>query len=185
MNDFLAVLFNGPLLPSDAIAVLSGDGKVRLETAIGALKQRAAHTCVVLGGLDNPPHSLPTSVMRDYMVENGLAADRIITGDGRNTHEQAEVLAQIIKDHEWGRVLLVTSPYHMPRAFLTVLKSIDAFRENVEVIPLPAQCDWWSSPEGLKQRRIDLFGQDVMKIAEYGDHVASYAEGLAYLRHWE
>ena len=39
---FLATLYNSPLLRADAIVVYSGDGKVRLNAAVGALVQKCA-----------------------------------------------------------------------------------------------------------------------------------------------
>ena len=188
---FLAVLYNGPLLPSDAICVFSGDGKVRLDAAIGALRQGIAHWCLLSGGVDDPPHSLTAQAMADYVIERGLAPKRIVRDDeSQNTHEQAEWLAALCQKRHIATVTLVASPYHMPRAYLTVLASLQALDidDKVLVLPLPAgQARWWGSPDGLAANRLDLFGQELDKIDAYGErgHVASYADGLAYLQRWE
>ena len=190
-ESFLAALFNGPLLYADAIVVFSGDGTTRLEVAVGALRQRSAHWCVVSGGVDNPPHSLTAREMRDEMIRQGLTPDRIIMDpDSQNTRDQAEALAVLVKAKGWTNVLLAVSPYHAPRAYLTVLASLKAagLDEVVHVQPLTAsQTPWWGRPEGLDVTRMDLFGGELAKIDEYGakGHVASYEDGLAYLRYWE
>lgn len=188
---FNAVLFSGPLIYADAIVVLSGDGTVRLDVAVGALRQRSAHWCVVSGGLDNPPHSLHASEMRAHLIREGLAADRIICESwSQNTHDQAEALAVMCKERDWTTVLLATSPYHMPRAFLTVLQSLTlaGLDETVHVIPLAAsQTTWWGKPEGLDFTRFSLLAEEYGKIRCYQakGHTARYEAGLDYLKHWE
>lgn len=188
---FLAVLFNGPLLPSDAVVVFSGDGKMRLDAAVGILRQRAAHWAVVSGGVDDPPHSLNAADSARYLVERGLHPERIICdNDSQNTRDQAEYLAALCARMNFERVLLSTSPYHMPRAFLTVLASLRAagLSDSVVVLPLPAgNAPWTGKPDGLEVTRMGLFDGELRKIEEYRakGHVASYAEGLAYLMEWE
>ena len=188
---FLAALFNGPLRLVDAVVVFSGDGKKRLDAAIGILRQRAAHWCVVSGGVDNPPHSLDADAAAKYLIERGLHPDRIVRDNAsQNTHEQAEWLAEKCATEGWGSALLVASPYHTPRAFLTVLASLQSrnLTEDVMVLPLPAgECAWWERPDGLDVTRMDLFADELRKIDEYGarGHVASYEDGLRYLAAWE
>lgn len=189
---FLAALYTGPILPADAIVVFSGDGRVRLDAAVQALRQGAAHWCALSGGFDNPPHSLTAAEMRRYMVSQGLAPQRIIEDPfSQNTHEQAQWLANYAAMKDWKRALLVASSYHLPRAFLTVVSSLKAagLDETLEVMPLAAsQAPWWGKPEGLDITRADLFADELRKIEEYRclyGHVASYADGLAYIRKWE
>ena len=188
---FMAVLFNGPLAPTDAICVFSGDGITRLQACVGALRQGIAHWVLLSGGVDDPPHSLTSADMTTRMVEYGLAPKRIVEDpDSRNTHDQAEWLAGFMQERDLESVTLVASPYHMPRAYLTVLQSLKNrdMTEDVLVLPLPAgQTEWWGCPDGLDVTRMDLFPGELAKIDEYGakGHVASYADGLEYLRFWE
>ena len=189
--DFLAVLFTAPLERADAVVIFSGDGTARLDVALQALRQRAAHFAVVSGGVDNPPHSLDAPTSARHLIGHGLAPDRIIEDNAsQNTHEQAEWLAREAKERGWERVLLAVSAYHMPRAFLTVLASLRAadLAERVCIVPLVAsQAPWWAKPEGSEMTRAMLWNVEQRKTIEYGDrgHVASYGDGLAYLRFWE
>lgn len=182
---YLSMLFNGPLVPADAIHVLSGDGHARLDTAVGLLKQRAAHWVVVSGGLDNPPHSLTAEKARDYLVSRGLVDGRIIMEPGPlNTHDEAEVLVELCRERNWARVLLVTSAYHMPRAYLTVLKSLQirGMADDVAIIPVPAYANWGTPPDGLDTPRYALIEDELGKMLAYERHVASMADGVAYLQ---
>lgn len=187
----LAWLYNGPLLPSDALIVLSGDGVVRIDAAIGALRQGAAHYVVVSGGVDNPPHALTAKAARRYLIDNGLHPDRIIEEPAsQNTHDQAVELVKLCETHEWTKVMLVTSPYHMPRAFLTVVRVLQlaGAAEKVHVLPLPAaQVRWTDKPDGSDMTRVELFADELQKIDDYGARgdVAPYSVGLAYMRYWE
>jgi uncharacterized SAM-binding protein YcdF (DUF218 family) len=185
---FLCALYNGPLLPTDAIAVFSGDGTVRLDATVGALRQRIAHHVLVSGGVDEPPHSLHADDMRRYLIQRGLSPDRIIMDpESANTREQSERTAELCREMDWQKLLLVASHYHMPRAFLTLLKGLQTRDLDVLVIPLPAPAKWWGAPAGLETARIDILADELRKIDEYAakGHVASYEDGLAYLRRCE
>ena len=197
---FCAVLSNGPLIRGDAIVVLSGDGNTRLEVGMEQLKQRAAHNVVVSGGVDAPPHSLTAHAMRAWLIENGLAPDRIIKeSESQHTHEQAENVVAMAIEKEWTRLLLVASPYHQYRAYLTFLHVLIAQdkHDTIHLLSVPAtQTKWWGTPDGLEfptdelewsAKRIDLLEREFEKIDEHRKkgHVAGYKEGLRYLEFWE
>lgn len=185
-EQYLAALYNGPLVPADALVVLSGDGTVRYDAAVGLLRQRIAHWVVLSGGVDDPPHSLDAEAARDYMVAKGLAEHRIVMDNAStNTHEQAEAIVRLIREHEWQTVILVASSYHLPRAFLTVLASLGDLRTDIAVVPFAAYANWGKAPPGREATRLDLLHDEFDKIERYGDHVASYEDGLAYLRDLE
>lgn len=188
-EQFLAVLYNGPLLHADAIVVFSGDGKVRLDTAVQALRQGAAFHVVVSGGVDNPPHSLTADEAARYLVSSGLQPSRIIKdGASMNTREQAVWLAGECVARNWKRILLTVSAYHMPRAFLSVVRAFaEKAIEDVHVLPMAGYAPWWDKPGGMSVTRIDLLEVEAAKINEYSKHghVATYAEGLRYLKRWE
>ena len=189
--DFLAVMFTLPLEYADAVVVFSGDGQVRLDVALQALRQRAAHWAVVSGGVDDPPHSLNADAAANYLIGHGLAPDRIIRdNNSQNTHEQAEWLAEEAGRQGWCRVLLAASPYHMPRAFLTVLASLKKrdLDETVCIVPLVAShTSWWGKPDGETRTRLRLWDSEQVKSHEYRakGHIAFEAEAMEYLRFWE
>ena len=82
-----------------------------------------------------------TVALVNEMIRQGLTPDRIIMDpDSQNTREQAEALAVLVKAKGWTNVLLAVSPYHAPRAYLTVLASLKAagLDEVVHVQPLTA-----------------------------------------------
>ena len=188
---FCAVLSNGALHYGDAIIVLSGDGDMRLEVGLELFRQNAAPLIVVSGGVDNPPHSVSAKDSAEWLIDKGVAPDRIIQeGASQHTSHQAEIIIDMAMGKDWTRLLLVASPYHQYRAYLTFLRALRAHGEgdNIRLINIPAsQTKWWGKPSGLDVTRVDLLADEFKKIDEYGKkgHVASYRQGLSYLRHWE
>jgi uncharacterized SAM-binding protein YcdF (DUF218 family) len=186
---YIAVLSVGPMLRSDAIVVLCGeDGELRADVGLELLRTRAAQLIVLTGGLDDATKQ-GAETIRHYLIEKGASPDRLIVETAAtNTREQAVYLAGLIQVKQWKRVILVASPYHTPRAFLTVLKALIETRqsEDVQVIPVPAsQAPWFSSPDGLTATRLELLAVEAEKVERYRHHVAGYDVALDYLKRWE
>ncbi|HEY9087648.1 MAG TPA: YdcF family protein [Anaerolineaceae bacterium] len=74
----------------------------------------------------------PDEDMADLLELTGVPRDAIwLQGESENTHDDAAMTAEILRQHGIDRVLLVTSAMHMPR-------SVALFEhEGIEVIPAP------------------------------------------------
>ncbi len=190
-ESFCAVLSNGPLIRGDAIVVLSGDGDVRLEVGLELFKQNAAPLIVVSGGVDNPPHSLTAKASAEWLIDKGLHPDRVVMeGGSQHTHASASNIVSMAVAKKWTSLLLVASPYHQYRAFLTFLRELRDFslEEKIRLVNIPAsQTRWWARPVATDLTRLELLAGEFDKIDEYRmkGHVASWADGLSYLEHWE
>lgn len=190
-EQFCAVVSNGPLAKADAIVVLSGDGETRYRVATGLLQQQGAPVIVVSGGLDKPPHSLTAETAAKLLISFGVAHDRIILeGRSQNTYEEAENVVRMARHNRWKAIILVTSPYHQYRAYLSFVKSVyRAKREKkLRLVNAPAShVQWWRVPDGLDVTRLDLLAGEFQKIADLQKrgHCATYEQGLAYLKLWE
>ena len=188
---FLALLLTGPLLRADAIIVPSGDGVSRLTVAFELFRQNAAPWILLTGGYGNPPFSITAEGMVPSLMALGVSIDRIMAENkSQNTWEQAVNVTAIAVEQKWKRLLLVASPFHTARAFLTFLKAIqDAGKEDeIRLVSVPAShLSWWDKPEGKDETRLDLLAEEYGKI-EVGQekgHCADYRSALAYLRSWE
>ena len=187
---FLAVLANGPLLRADAIAVLLGeDSEERIAVAFELLASGAGSELFLSGGIEEPPRRRSAKAMTPKLLGQGVAPLAVYAdNEAMNTREQAVNFVAHALTKGWKRALLVASPYHMPRAFLTVLKAITEAEatEALHIIPVTAaQALWWACPDGMTEMRIDLFSVEMDKIRKYRPHVASWTEGLDYLKYWE
>lgn len=88
-------------------------------------------------------------------------------------HTSAEARMVLTQRGERNNLVLITSAYHQPRAFLTFLRVLQeqGLERTVRL---------WNAPAPSDTRKL---AQEFRKIAEYQSigHVASYGEGLAYL----
>ena len=91
-------------------------------------------------------------LMRDYLIELGVAPEDIVTeSKSRNTFENATYVREIADQLGYNQILLVTSALHMPR-------SVAIFeRQGFEVIPAPTDfLATWG--EDGRTTNIGLFG---------------------------
>lgn len=190
LEQFLVQVFSGPLLQADAIVVLAGeDALPRAKTAVELFRSGAAPVVVVSGGRHDPPRHLSAEHIAPEFLGGGVAPDRIFFEDkSQNTHQQAVNVIALAKSHQWKRLLLVASPYHMPRAFLTFLTAIQRahLAEALRLVPAPANNTVWSEPpKGSPLTRAELFAGELEKCEEHADDVATFAQGVAYLKWWD
>lgn len=191
-EQFCAVLASGPLLQSDAIILLAGeDAEARAKTAAELFRQGAAPVIVVTGGVNNPPRQVHAESVAAMLLGLGVAPDRILLEPtAQHTREQAVATAAMAKAAPWKRIILVASPYHMPRAFLTFLRALEEseLTETVRIVPCPtSHVAWFEAPPGVGMVRLGLLADEFAKCEDYATkgHVATWRNGLAYLEHWE
>ena len=191
-EQFCAVVSSGPLLRADAIVVLAGqDGEARLATAGGLLEGGGAPVVVLSGGINHPPRELSAEALAPLLLGRGVAPSKVIMErQSQNTHEQAVNVLALARENEWKRLLLVASPYHCYRAMLTFIASLigGGLHEQIQLVNVPcADVPWFGEPDGIHVTRLALLAEEFDKIERYrsdGD-VASYEDGLAYLKFWE
>ena len=119
---------------------------------------RLAHPALIIssGGTPNPRSKERPSgtTMREALIGFGVPPDRIIVETGsRTTHDEAVIVAPMLRTAGAEQVILVTSEVHMRR-------SLGTFRaEGIDAIPAIARdvirertwTEWWlPSSEGLR-----------------------------------
>jgi len=90
---------------------------------------------VASGGrqLERADEEVESAILKDWLVKAGVPAARIVLESGsRNTHEQAQLVAPLLKTNHWERFVLVTPAVQGPRA-AAVFR-----REGVDPIPASA-----------------------------------------------
>ena len=187
-EEFCAVLYNGPLSRADAIVLLAGeDWAPRVDVALGLFQKQAAPLIVVTGSI-NDSYRKNAESLRHALIGRGLFPDKIVVdNEALNTREQAVNIIDMAVRNQWGRILLVASAYHLPRATLTFIKRLKELdlEERISIVPVPAFSKWFAAPDGMDDERVDLLAREAVKIEAYEDHVATPDEGVAYMRHWE
>jgi uncharacterized SAM-binding protein YcdF (DUF218 family) len=101
-------------------------------------KRGVAPTIIVSGGPVNPASRPEAGAMRDFLIDLGVPPTAIVMeGKARNTIENIRNVRAIVHD---GRVALVTSAFHMPRALkIAAVLHLDAaaFPTDFRALPRP------------------------------------------------
>jgi len=174
-----AAAAEAPACCYDAIVVLGGgigaahppelpephlnDGADRIWQAARLWKRGAAPRIIVTGGSFLAKHGGPplteADAMRVFLIDLGVPADAITDeGAALNTIENIRNVRAIIGK---GRVALVTSAYHMPRALQLAARGgldVGAFPTDYQAVPtarLPWD-NWLPSIAGLSQSNLAL-----------------------------
>lgn len=131
------------------------DGLERVVEAARVFRLTHAATIISSGGTLDPRSQRDGIAMRDALVRIGVPADRIVLEiESRTTHDEAVLIAPMLRTLGAEHVVLVTSDVHMKR-------SLGAFRAyGVEAIPAIAPSTVATdrlakqirpSPEGLER----------------------------------
>jgi uncharacterized SAM-binding protein YcdF (DUF218 family) len=183
MSDYeklLVIVHNDPLCKADVIILLEGDGFGRLHYAAELYKQGYAPKIVFSGEITDYAYgSFPFKECLPKLIEMGIPEIDIIHEDkSTQTAEQARHIAQMAITQGWEKLILVASPHHQCRAYLTFLKQIP---QGIVLINAPARDLPWFKKETWGSR-FDLLEQEQKRIETYtakGD-LATVEEAIAY-----
>lgn len=139
------------LEPSDAIvAVSGGDTNARIEKAVQLYEEGWAPV-VIFSGAAAEGEISNAEAMKNIAVKKGIPTSDILLEEySQDTEENAEFSANIIKEKEFTKIILVTSPYHQRRTY-------ELFKEelpNVTIINQSALDEdwrkkgWWENNVG-------------------------------------
>jgi hypothetical protein len=129
--------------------------------ALLAVRRKLAGPVVVLSGRNERPD--PTAGRLEWARK---LAPVPLLADGAHTREEIERTLATVD----GEVTLVTSNYHVPRAFLTTVSVLAGKPVRVWLVGVPGSLDPWPE-ERDKITQYQAIGQ-----------VASWEDGLRYLQ---
>lgn len=181
---FIALLESQKISKGDAIILLVGDGYTRVDHAVH-LYTEGYGSKIVITGNDVRRHYGSTTAQEIEMelLKKGIPKDTIYCeGNAQNTRAEAIRAMELSKERGWRNLLIVTSPHHQYRAYLTFLKALKDLKPDISIQNAVAPLSW--NEETRRGRRIDRLSQEFDRIEEYqkkGD-VASYEDGIAYLK---
>ncbi len=155
---FLVV--SDPLKKSDAIVSLGGGDPQRCEVSAELYKQEWAPRVITTGNL---VLDYTKALGREYtfaeiagklVASHGVPeGDVIVLNVGASTYEEALALKEYCSDHDYKRMIIVTSIYHTRRARGVFGKVFED--SGVEIIVRPARGgeftteNWWKREEDL------------------------------------
>ena len=180
---FIALVSRDIIKKSDAIILLEGDGVNRCLKAVELFKQGMAKFIVFSGGVDDRAKgSFSISEAMPILLDNGIPAAAIIHEKiSLNTMEQAVEIMKMADSHNWKRLILVASPYHQPRAYLTFLRGALGLGKEIIIYNAPADNLPWFVDTGWG-KRFDLLDEEFIKIEKYSalSHLATLEEAIKY-----
>ncbi len=181
--EFLSLTYNDTLKVADAIVCLEGDRYSRLDESIRLFKEKYAPLIVITGGFKNPPFSVVATEELKYLIKKGIPKQKILVApNGQNTYEEAEDVMKMAKEKKWKKIILVTSHFHQPRAYLTILMAMKKQNIKIEIINAPVRNSSWFKKVFLGKNRMELLNGEFEKIKEYEKkgHLLSPREAIKY-----
>lgn len=179
----MAVLSNDIITSADVIILLEGDGYNRIAKAVELYNNRLAPIIFFSGGSVNYEYgSYPAQDMIPKLIANGIPENSIIVEDeSLHTQAQAVNFLKIARNKEWRKAIIVASPDHQYRAYLTFLRQILDTLPNFILMNAPAQyLPWFEKTEwGAPIYRLELELDKIDKYTKLG-HLASFEEALKY-----
>jgi len=162
-----------PPRASDAIVIFAGgvgeSGQAgggyqeRLQRAITLYDQGWAPRIIISSGFVFAFKE--AEVMRAVAIERGVpAAAIVLETEAANTYQNVTFTKTLLERSGWGRILLVSSPYHMRRALLTWRKNAP----GIDVIPEPVtSSQFYAHERGATLTQIRGILQEYLAIADY------------------
>ncbi len=183
-EEFAILLEKQKIVKGDVIFVLQGDGLYRAPHAASLFKNGFAPIVAIVGNDTRREYgSYPSIEVRDEMLRLGLPKEIIHFEEvGAHTRAEAGRAMELAEEKDWKTILIVTSPHHQYRAFLTFLKAMRDASLDITLVNAPANLSMSeTTPWGM---RTNLLEQEFARIIEYQDKcdVASYEDGIAYLK---
>jgi len=162
-----------PPAPADAIVVFAGgvgeSGKAgvgtqeRVQRAVDAYHAGYAPHLILSSGYR---YSFPEAeLMRSVALQQGVPPAAIVLEQrSTDTHENVQFVDQILRDHGWRSVLLVSSPYHMRRALLVWQK----VAPEVRVIPTPPlKSQFFDHSRGASLEQVRAIAHEYLALVGY------------------
>ena len=126
LREVLAASREGPLRPADAILVLGRrlEGNMPTEVFLARLEHAAslwslglAPRVIVSGGLTGDATRSEAEAGRDWLLERGLPAERVLAEDrSQHTLENLYNIREGLRARAWSSLILVSDPLHLGRA---------------------------------------------------------------------
>ena len=103
--------------------------------------------------------------MRALAIDQGVPESVIVLEErATNTYQNVTLVEEILRDHKWRKILLVSSPYHMRRALLVWRKQAP----DIEVVPAPvAQSQFYDHVRGATFEQVRGIVQEYVAIFAY------------------
>jgi uncharacterized SAM-binding protein YcdF (DUF218 family) len=103
--------------------------------------------------------------MRALAIDQGVPPSVIVLEErATNTYQNVRFSSDVLREHDWRRILLVSSPYHMRRALLVWRKQAP----GIAVVPTPSpQSQFYDHTRGASLEQVRGILQEYLAIFGY------------------
>ena len=162
-----------PPRPSDAIVVFAGgvgeSGRAgvgvqeRVSKAVSLFREGVAPRVIISSGFVFTLRE--AEMMKAIAIANGVPAEAIILEEqASNTYENVEFTNRLLRQMQWRRIALVSSPYHMRRALMTWRK----VAPDIDVVATPPEDSlFYRHERGASLEQIHGLAQEYAGIVYY------------------
>lgn len=174
---------------SDAIILLQGDRFDHVKEPQDLYKKSIAPKIIISGnneligrGKRNDENDVHLLELKKELINNGIPETVIMVEDtSLNTKDQAQNVIKLAKENKWEKIIVVTSLYHLLRAYLSFVKSSLDQNWHGVIIMHPAKLPWTRLASGRSKTAWQMLLVELKKIKKYKSDVASVKEGFDYL----
>lgn len=179
----IVLVDNDCLQVSDAIVLLEGDGLNRFQKAVDLYKEKWANKIIFSGGITNYEYgSFPYNDVMPHILKTGIPIDATVHENrSLNTREQAIEIIKMALENGWKKLILVASPEHQYRAYLTFLREILDKYPTLLLYNAPVKNLKWFSDSSWG-KRFERLQQEFNRIEKYSQigHLATTEEVISY-----
>ncbi|HBG81856.1 TPA: hypothetical protein DDW69_03365 [candidate division CPR2 bacterium] len=142
------------LLKSDAIIVISGgETEARTKEGIKLLNENLGGYIIFSGAAEDKGIS-NAAAMKKIALEQNVPKDKILMEEeSKTTYENAKNVKEILEEKSIKKIILVTSPYHQKRAYLTfrsVLGDSYQILNHSAIDSTWRRSKWWQNPGSVE-----------------------------------
>ena len=174
---------------AQAIVFLQGDRVDRIPAALALYKKGLAKNIIITGNNDligrgkrNDENDIHLNKIKKVFLKNGVPIETLIIDDQSfNTKDQAVNTVTMALKKDWKMILVVTSPYHVLRVYLTFVKQSMEQKWQGEIIMCATDLDWSLVPSGRSKTALEMLTIEMEKIKKYQSNVSTIAEGINYI----
>ena len=149
------------LSKSDAIVAISGgETQSRVEEAVKLFQEGYAKQLIFSGAaLDKTGPSNAAAMERQATIEGVPPSDITIDEQAADTAQNATNVRDIITQAGYHQIILVTSPYHQRRAYITFSRALGP---SVKILNHSAvdqtwrRSKWWATPQSFTLTMTEL-----------------------------
>jgi uncharacterized SAM-binding protein YcdF (DUF218 family) len=165
---------------------LQGDSTLRLNATLELYRRGKIRAIIVSGGAqeDLAIDEMPATSMSQWLIARGVPREKIwLEPKAKTTYEHAALVCDMVDELGEKELLIITSGYHLLRAYLRFLHEILRRGSGIRIFGHPAgdALSWVrKTPTGNRYRLELFFCSELTKIRKY-THLASFTQASNYI----